>query len=87
MKGCSTLQCLVKKAADWKPEGDDHDFELTSDYFLSGLGGYTPSWYDIYLTYIISRYGGDELSADPVIWPHAGSDFEERPFSIPRKSH
>lgn len=45
MKGCRAIQCLMKKVATttlngvmWEPEPDDQDFELTSQYFLTGVG-------------------------------------------------
>lgn len=45
MKGCRANQCLAKKSftlvsnqKEWEPEDDDQDFELESDYFLTGAG-------------------------------------------------
>ncbi|MCJ1421091.1 hypothetical protein MMC32_007453 [Xylographa parallela] len=38
MKGCRAIQCLVQKETDWQPQPDDQDFELESDYFLTGVG-------------------------------------------------
>ncbi|MCJ1433844.1 hypothetical protein MMC27_003209 [Xylographa pallens] len=38
MKGCRSIQCLVQKEPDWEPQPDDQDFELESDYFLTGVG-------------------------------------------------
>lgn len=32
----------MRKAQGWKPELGDMSFELTSQYFLSGVGGYVP---------------------------------------------
>ncbi|KAL9567426.1 hypothetical protein ACKAV7_008376 [Fusarium commune] len=37
MKGCRVFQCLVRKASDWQPEPDDELFEVSGDFFLSGL--------------------------------------------------
>ena len=42
MKGCRGVQCLMKKKSTWEPEPDDQDFELGSDYFLSGVGDGSP---------------------------------------------
>lgn len=42
MKGCRAIQCLMKKEAGWQPEADDEDFELESEYFLSGIGDGSP---------------------------------------------
>jgi hypothetical protein len=38
MKGCRTLQCLLRKKIDWRPEPDDQDFESEGNYFLTGVG-------------------------------------------------
>ncbi len=42
MTGCRAVQCLIKKEAEWQPEPGDQDFELESDYFLSGFGNGSP---------------------------------------------
>lgn len=42
MKGCRSVQCLVKKEAGWLPEDDDQTFERDTDYFLTGLGDGSP---------------------------------------------
>ena len=31
------MQCLVKKDSNWEPELGDQDFELESEYFLTGI--------------------------------------------------
>ena len=36
------MQCLAKKEEGWQPENDDQDFELESDYFLTGQGDGSP---------------------------------------------
>jgi hypothetical protein len=44
MRGCNTLQCFIKKHNDeWRPEHDDQPFELSGQYFLSGLTDRSPS--------------------------------------------
>lgn len=42
MKGCRAVQCLMKKDSNWEPEPDDQDFELESEYFLTGIGDGSP---------------------------------------------
>ena len=42
MKGCRVVQCLAEKEEGWQAEDDDQDFELESDYFLTGLGEGSP---------------------------------------------
>ena len=37
MRGCTTLQCLVRKPDGWHPEDDDEGFEREGRHFLSGL--------------------------------------------------
>lgn len=65
MIGCTTLQCLVRKGFDWKPEIDDQDFELSGDYCLSGLSGYMPSRGGGYGPDIIpSRHSIEDLYPD-----------------------
>ena len=45
MEGCRAAQALVPKdhVENWKPEDDDQDFELESE-FLSGIGDGPPIW-------------------------------------------
>jgi hypothetical protein len=43
MKGCNVLQCLFRKEPGWTPEPDDQAFELSGNYYLSGLSGHVPS--------------------------------------------
>lgn len=43
MRGCNTLQCLVRKPDGWDSESDDEDFEGDGSFFLSGLSDYMPS--------------------------------------------
>ena len=42
MKGCRAVQVLVKKRESWEPEDDDEDFEIKSEYFLTGIGDGSP---------------------------------------------
>ena len=43
MRGCQTLQCLVRKHDSWQPEDDDEEFERNVDWFSSGLSDHMPS--------------------------------------------
>jgi hypothetical protein len=42
MKGCGDVQCLVLKPPSWRTEPDDQQFEIESDYFLTGVGDGSP---------------------------------------------
>ncbi|KAK2747219.1 hypothetical protein FQN55_005214 [Onygenales sp. PD_40] len=42
MQGCRDVMALLRKPSDWRPEPSDQDFELTSNYFLSGVGDGSP---------------------------------------------
>lgn len=43
MRGCNTWQCLARKPETWIREADDEDFEVTGDFFLTGLSDHMPS--------------------------------------------
>lgn len=73
VRGCTTSQCLVRKDANWKPEKGDQDFELTSDYFLSGLSNYMPPRNDCLPNYVPSRHGTEELHPDTTFWAGVSS--------------
>jgi len=67
MKGCRAVQCLIKKEEDWQPEADDQDFELASDYFLSGIGDGSPD--ESPLEDIMpARHGVDEMLIDNCLY-------------------
>ncbi|KAF2666297.1 hypothetical protein BT63DRAFT_55500 [Microthyrium microscopicum] len=69
MFGCCTSQCLVPKDGFWKPHPTDEDFELSSKYFLSGLGGHMNSRDYGGVRPLPSRHGlGDEIHPDDQIW-------------------
>ena len=60
MKGCRAVQCLMMKTETWEAEEDDQDFELQSNYFLTGLGDGSPD--ESSLENITpARHGADEL--------------------------
>lgn len=42
MAGCRAVQALVKKGEGWEPEDDDEDFEIESEFFLTGIGDGSP---------------------------------------------
>ena len=57
MQGCRAVQALEKKGEGWQPEADDEDFEVESQFFLTGIGdggpdpgsvqGFTPARHGI----------------------------------------
>lgn len=38
MRRCREVQFLIRKGSHWEPEEYDEDFELRSDYMLTGIG-------------------------------------------------
>ena len=60
ISGCRAVQCLIKKEAEWQPEEDDQDFELESDYFLSGFGNGSPDVEPLEITMSV-RHGVDSV--------------------------
>ena len=70
MKGCNVMQCLFRKDSYWSPEPDDQEFELSGNYFLSGLCGWVTSrtWYAPQ-RYPLDRHNhGDHLRPDEILW-------------------
>jgi hypothetical protein len=68
MRGCGTLQCLVRKVRGWQPEDDDLDFERQSNSFLSGLSDFMPSRDSNSPDVIPARHGVDVPHAEDVVW-------------------
>ena len=64
MKGCTTLQCLVRKTPAWTSEPDDQEFEQSGEYYLSGLSGQMPSRDIGGPTMIPRRHGAEDLYPD-----------------------
>jgi hypothetical protein len=64
MRGCNTAQCLVRKMPDWEPSPTDREFEVSSNYFLSGLSGYLNSRDMLGSDHIPERHGVSELEPD-----------------------
>ena len=68
MRNCYTFQGLIRKSRDWVPASDDEDFELESNYFLSGICGHMPSTHAGYLPEVTPpRHGHAEVM--PFGWP------------------
>jgi hypothetical protein len=69
MKGCNTVQCLVRKSCDgseWNAINTDQNWELNSNFFLSGLSGYMPrrSLLSSGSNHIPVRHGASQLYPD-----------------------
>ena len=64
MRGCATVQCLVRKTADWTPEPDDQSLELDGEYFLTGLSGRMPSRNERGPEFVPVRHGHEDLHPD-----------------------
>lgn len=71
MRGCTTSQCLVFKDNSWEPQECDQDFELKSNYYLSGLSESYQSCDSSHTSYSPARF--DQRShwgVGTVIWYH-----------------
>lgn len=64
MKGCKSFQCLMKKRPNWVPIEDDEDFEIESDFFLTGLGTDMPSRDENSPRVFPARHGADEIELE-----------------------
>ncbi|KAI9836032.1 MAG: hypothetical protein M1819_001643 [Sarea resinae] len=80
MEACLTNQCLVRKGSNWTPDALDQDFELTSDYFLSGLSDYMPSRDDRGPRVTPARHGMEMPHAETYIWERDNADQYDMPF-------
>lgn len=61
------------------PEADDQDFELSSNYFLSGVAVHMPSRDDRCPKFIPQRHGAArEVHADIIMWPYVSSNSQCR---------
>ena len=78
MRGCTTLQCLVRKTPDWKSELDDQEFELSSDYFLSGLSDFMPSRDEGRPKFTPARHGAKYLMPDTAFLYDSDRNMEVR---------
>ncbi|KAL4731183.1 hypothetical protein ACLX1H_000144 [Fusarium chlamydosporum] len=80
MKHCQTLQCLVYKPADWQPQPDDEEFEVSGHYFLSGLSDHMPSRDESSPTVFPARHGLDNPNAENTMWDIDDADSYAMPF-------
>ena len=64
MRGCTTVQCLVRKTPEWRPGPDDQSFELDGKYFLTGLSGGMPSRDKGNPQFVPIRHGHEGLFPD-----------------------
>lgn len=64
------MQALVKKGEDWEPEDDDEDFEIKSQYFLTGVGDGSPDCLPLE-NIRPARHGIDSISITNVCYPLA----------------
>ncbi|KAF7553515.1 hypothetical protein G7Z17_g3558 [Cylindrodendrum hubeiense] len=64
MKGCNTVQCLVRKPQNWEPEHGDEEFEKSGSFFLSGLSDYMPSRDGPYLEVFPARHSCQTVKAE-----------------------
>jgi len=87
MKGCTTVQCLVRKNDNWTPEPDDEDFELQSDFFLSGLSDHMPSRDMRSPTVTPARHGLAEPNADTCVWDVGASPTGPALVPFPRSPY
>lgn len=79
MRGCRAVQCLVKKDRSWQPEADDQEFELESDYFLSGIGDGSPDESALEDVKPV-RHGADDLLISNCLWVCASPISSDAPL-------
>ncbi|KAL9563836.1 hypothetical protein ACKAV7_012008 [Fusarium commune] len=81
MRGCRVFQCLVRKPNDWRPEPDDELFEISGEFFLSGLSDHMPSReFGSTLTVFPARHGESRPWADNCVWVEEASESYAMPF-------
>ena len=66
MKGCRAIQFLVKKTSNWETEDDDQQFEIESDYFLTGTVNGLP--HETPLDLSPTRHGIDSISYENIVY-------------------
>jgi len=82
MQGCGTLQCLVRKFERQESGVDDKDgdWEVDSDWYLSGLSDYMPSRDIDCPTVFPPRYGEDRPWAENCMWQEDEREQYAMPF-------
>ncbi|ORY02549.1 hypothetical protein BCR34DRAFT_437902, partial [Clohesyomyces aquaticus] len=85
MRGCQTLQCLVRKPKEhseyrFDPLPDDEEFEKSGEFFLSGLGDHMPSRDMSSPLVTPARHGCKEPNADNTIWQRGREHDYAMPF-------
>lgn len=80
MKRCTTLQCLVPKAAGWTPAADDEPLEAEGDFFLSGLSDHMMSRDTGYPRVYPTRHGCEMPMADTCFFVSGMEDQVAMPF-------
>ena len=70
MRGCNTFQFLLWKGniSFTDSDNDDEEFELRSDYHLTGLGDFMPSRDDTAPYVDPVRHGANQVCGDVVLW-------------------
>ncbi|PGG97754.1 hypothetical protein AJ80_09643 [Polytolypa hystricis UAMH7299] len=63
MRGCHTVQCLIRKKQGWQPRADDLDFERESECHLTGVTTHMPSSGNI-LKFAPVRHGVNDINAE-----------------------
>ncbi|KAF5681223.1 hypothetical protein FHETE_12 [Fusarium heterosporum] len=80
MRGCKTLQCLVRKPKDWRPAPDDEAFEAHEQFFLSGLSDHMPSRDMSSPIVYPERHGVSSPNAENCIWEPEDAEDYAMPF-------
>lgn len=88
MRGCLTLQCLVRKPPvgamlQYQPEPDDEDFERKGEFFLSGLSDYMPSRDSSNPRVYPARHGCSSPHAEGWFWREEDAEKYAMPFHPP----
>ncbi|KAF4452364.1 hypothetical protein F53441_4773 [Fusarium austroafricanum] len=80
MRGCTTLQCLVRKSENWKPAPDDEQFEIQGHFFLSGLSDHMPSRDICEPVVFPERHSEKYPRAENCLWGPEGAETYAMPF-------
>ncbi|CAM1502624.1 Fc.00g074000.m01.CDS01 [Cosmosporella sp. VM-42] len=79
MRGCNTLQCLLRKTdgKPWSPLSDDEEYEASGSFFLTGLSDHSPSTDTDYPSMFPIRHGVEYPAATNHLYD---ADDEAMPF-------